>query len=54
MEDRYQLSLKCAWCNEYNYDIDYAESSDCTEFKCDSCGKENHIDQIFKARKKEK
>lgn len=54
MGDRYLLTLNCDWCGKANIDVDYAESSDQTDFKCKFCGEENEIKMGFMAFRKRK
>lgn len=44
MGNRYILTLTCAYCDEKNEDVYYAESCSITTFKCVKCGKTNKIE----------
>ena len=53
MGDRYDLDLKCAYCNELNGDIYYAPTSNFDNFKCKVCNKTNFITYNRKSKKLE-
>jgi phage FluMu protein Com len=52
MGDRYELNLKCAYCNRLQDEwVYYAPTCGFITFKCDKCKKTNFIHSIFKAGK---
>jgi len=52
MGNRYELALRCAYCNKDN-DVWYAPTCNSDTFKCDSCNKWNFITPNFKGKKAE-
>ena len=53
MGDRYELSLRCAYCGELNEDVYYAPSSGFETFRCNRCNEINEIVMEFSAIKRE-
>ena len=51
--DRYELDLKCIYCNCENRRIWYAPTSDIYTFSCERCKKVNFITSNLKTKKVE-
>lgn len=54
MGDRYELELKCAYCQNLNKDIWYAPTCNSYTFECEKCKKTSFITADLKAIKLER